>query len=464
MRFRRHFIRKALLLGGLASLLLAAGCQYTTTPADLLIAPKPVPENAALTDALHTILPLQAKLSVVTHEDANSAILQLDGDGDGRKEAFVVFADESGTQRVMVLEQTSGGWRERFTFAETSTYGVDVLRAADLDGDGVPEVMIGWNQFGEPQHILTLYHIGRTAGQKGAPRPLAELPYDTMGIGDADGDGRPEIGLIQLQRLKLTAGIDIYRFADGEAAKLASAPLDGSVNAYLQVKLGQLAPGQYGVVGDAAIGTNSSTTTMLAWEDGALARIYPPKSPGDENVQTNANAVLSGDANGDGMLDIPQLTEAPGQADGVPYSDLLWIEVDKQWDGQGGFLTVARRYADAGNAYAIQIPDEWTGFTFRRPAGGGPSDIALDAYDEETGQRAEVLTVRAAALDAWDDREGELQADDVRYLKLGTADGLVYYAVWHDKLQEGGRLTTAGPGSFPPDEAEMKRLFKLLTP
>ncbi|MBO7747933.1 hypothetical protein I8J29_27450 [Paenibacillus sp. MWE-103] len=464
MRIRRHFIRKALLLGGLASLLLAAGCQYTTTPADLLMAPKPVPENAALTEALRTILPLQAKLSVVTHEEADSAILQLDGDGDGRKEAFVVFADESGTQRVMVLEQTSGGWRQRFTFAETSAYGVDVLRAADLDGDGIPEVMIGWNQFGEPQHILTLYHIGREAGETGPPKPLAELPYDTMGIGDADGDGSPEIGLIQLQRLKLTAGLDLYRFAEGEAVKLASAPLDGSVNAYLQVKLGQLAPDKYGVVGDAAIGSNSSTTTMLVWEDGKLVQIYPPKSPSDENVQTNANAVLSGDANGDGMLDIPLLAEAPGQSDGVPYSDLLWIEVDKQWNGRGGFLVVARRYTDAGGTFAIQIPSEWTGFTFRRPADGSPSDIALDAYDEESGRRAEVLTVRVAALDAWDDREGKLQADEARYLKLGAADGLVYYAVWHDKLLEGGRLSAAGPGSFPPDEAEMKRLFKLQAP
>ena len=94
----------------------------------------------------------------------------------------------------MMLEQTAGGWRQRFTFAETSAYGVDVLRAADLDRDGQPELMIGWDQFGEPQHILTLYHISGDNADAKPPKPLAELPYDTMGIGDGNGDGNPEIG------------------------------------------------------------------------------------------------------------------------------------------------------------------------------------------------------------------------------------------------------------------------------
>lgn len=456
-------MRAAFLLGGLAVLLLTAGCRYTKTPADLLMAPRPMPTNTALAAALKNILPLRAKLAVVTHEAANASILEFDGDGDGTKEAFVVFADETGTQHAMVLEQSAGSWRQRVTFAESSAYGVDVLRAEDLDRDGVPELMIGWNQFGEPQHILTLYHLSPDPRDISPPKPIAELPYDTMGIGDGNGDGSPEIGLINLQGIKMTATIGMYQFRGDNVSKIASAGLDGSVNGYIQVKLGKLAPGKFGIVTDAAIGSNSSTSTMLVWNAGKLIQVFPPPTSGDENVQTNANAVLSGDGNGDGMLEVHKLREAPGQSEGVPYSDLLWIEEYKQWNGSDDFAVVGSRYTDAASAYAIQIPPSWSEYTFRRPLVGGRSDIALDAYNETTGAREEILTVHVVPIGDWGSQEGKLQDEDSRYLELGRGSGLVYYAVWHDKLPDEQEQTgTSVQGTFPPDEAEMKRLFKQL--
>ena len=226
----------------------------------------------------------------------------------------------------------------------------------------------------------------------------------------------------------------MYRFRDGAVSKLVSAALDGSVNGYIQAKLGKIAPDRFGVVADAAIGSNSSTSTMLAWIDGKLIQVYPPRSSGDENVQTNANAVLSGDGNDDGILDIHALTEAPGQSDGVAYSDLLWIEDYKQWNGIDHFDLVGRRYTDPDGTYAIDLPLSWTGFTFRHPPEGGVSDIALDAYNEETGSREEQLAVRVVPLGGWNAEEGKLQEADSRYLELGRSDGLVYYAVWKNKL------------------------------
>ncbi|QHT59325.1 VCBS repeat-containing protein [Paenibacillus lycopersici] len=464
-RILRAASRTALLLAGLAGLMAAAGCRYTTTPADLLLTPRSTPGNAALTEALHGLLPVTAKLAVVTHESSNASILQLDGDGDGRMEAFVVFADESGTTRVMVLEQSGTSWKRRFVFAESSAYGVDVLRVADLDRDGRPELMIGWNQFGEPQHMLTLYHMPPSEDYPTAPKPIAELPYDTMGIGDGNGDGNPEIGLVTLHRLKMTASIGLYQFREDKVSKVASALLDGSVNGYMQVTLGQLAPGKYGVTTDAAIGANSSISTMMVWSAGKLVRIYPPQTSSEDNVQTNANAVLSGDANGDGIIDVHVLREAPGQSEGVPYSGLLWIEEYRQWDGKNGFYLAGSRYYDSNGMYEIGIPLSWSGYTFRRPAGGGSGDIALDAYDVRTGEREEILTVRTVPLADWGSQEGKLQNADSRYLELGRGNGLVYFAVWHDRQPDDGpniETEAAKQGDFPPDEAEMKRLFKLL--
>ncbi|WP_308637837.1 FG-GAP repeat domain-containing protein [Paenibacillus silvisoli] len=463
MYIPRWITRAALLV----CLLVLTGCQITATPADLLLNPRSTPENAALASAVREQLPPRTKLSLAMQEPANSAVLQMDVDGDGKREAFVVYSDEAGTEHVMMLRSVEGTWKQWFTFAESSNYGVDVLRVADLDRDGKTELMIGWNQYGEPQHMLTLYHIDLAAPFDQPPNPLVELPYDTMGTGDADGDGNAELALIQLQRQKMTASIGIYRLYGDRLDKMASAMLDGSVNEYLQLKLGKIAPNRYGVLADAAIGADASTTTMLAWEGGELKVIYPPMETGDDNVQINANVQLSGDGNGDGIMELHTLREAPGQSEGVAYSDLLWIEQHKQWNGADAFDVVNERYVDAYHSYALQLPMSWKDYTFRRLTDGSVDDVALDRYVEETNTREEILALRVIAVADWNKTEQQLQEEGRRYMPLGSGSGLVYVAVWHDLLpkdegEEGEQRVAAAEGAFPPDEAELKRLFKLL--
>ncbi|RAP74401.1 FG-GAP repeat domain-containing protein [Paenibacillus montanisoli] len=458
---RQWIKRTALLL----SLLVLSGCQITATPADLLLNPRSTPENAALASAVRELLPPRAKLSLAMKEPANSAVIRMDADGDGKREAFVVYSDEGGAEHVMVLRGADGGWEQWFTFAESSNYGVDVLRTGDLDRDGKPELLIGWNQFGEPQHMLTLYHIDSAAQIMEPPKPLSELPYDTMGSGDADGDGDAELALIQLQRQELTASIGIYRFQGDQLGKIASTMLDGSVNEYLQVKLGKIAQNRYGVLADAAIGADASTTTMLAWQAEELVPIYPPEVSGDDKVQINANVQLSGDDNGDGILELHTLREAPGQSQGIAYSDLLWIEQHKQWNGNGGFDVVGERYVDAYRSYELQLPMSWSDYTFRKLTDGGADDVALDRYVEETNKREEILALRVIPVADWSEKEQLFQEEGRRYELLASGSGLVYVAVWRDwpaKEEADGEREASVKGVFPPDEAEMKRLFKLL--
>ncbi|AZN39528.1 FG-GAP repeat domain-containing protein [Paenibacillus albus] len=475
---RKYSIRRsAFFLIGLLVFIVVSGCQFTATPADLLQGPRSTPDGAALTAAVQRELPARAKLSLAMQESSNTAVLKMDVDGDGQPEALVTYADEGSNQHVLVLRNVNGAWRKWFIFAETSSYGIDVLRTTDLDRDGEPELLIGWNQYGEPKHMLTLYHVPVNTDEVNVPKPIAELPYDTMGIGDGQGDGRPELALIKLQRDKMQASIGIYQFAANQVQKVGAAELDGSVNDYLQVRLGKVSPDRYGIIADASIGANSSTTTMLAWEAGKLVQVYPPRATGDDQVQINARTQLSGDRNGDDILDLTMLREAPGQSEGVAYSDLLWIEQYRQWDGHSYFSVVGQQYVDPNQTYAVTIPDSWSNYTFSRLKDGSDSDVALDAFDPVKGLHKEILALRVIPIAEWSKEEHQLNEDGSRYLELETQGGLVYVAIWNEMAasgkdsadtesasdsdgdeQQARKLT----GVFPPDEAEMKQLFKLL--
>ena len=437
-------------------LLSLTGCQYTATPADLLLNPQSTPENAVLASAVRDALPSRAKLSLPVQEKSDSAVMKADIDGDGHLEALVTFINNNEAQQVMVLRSNNeGGWKYWFTFEESSNYGVDVLRVTDLDHDGKPEVLIGWNQYGEPEHLLNIYHIGPSYKGDIPLKPLKELAYDTMSQGDVDGDGKSELVLIRLNSEKRTASIHVFRFLGGAVLAAASAPMDGFVNGYYNIAIGKIALKRFGIITDAVVGAHSSNTTMLLWDKGKLLKIYPSAERVAQNEDNLMDALVAGDGNGDGILDIHVLREAPGQ-EGVPYSDLVWIEQYKQWDGEGHFRVVGERYADYEQNYALRIPSGWKDYTFQHPPGGGKSDIAIDYYQPETGKRIEVIVIHVLPLKDWDEREKQLQENSSEYVMLNQAAGMVYYAVW-DKLKDAQKVSP-----LPPSEMAMKNLFMLL--
>jgi hypothetical protein len=449
---------------GSISLLILNGCQYTATPADLLLNPRSTPDNAKLASAVRDALPPRAKLSLPDQGASDAAVNKADIDGDGRPEAIVTFVNDNDTQQVMVLKQTSGGgWKPWFTFAESSTYGIDLVRTIDLDHDGQPEVLIGWDQYGEPQHTLNIYHIEKGYNGVKPPVAIAEISYDTIGIGDADGDGKSELAVINLNRDQMKASIQVKRIAGNTVSEAASAPLNGAVNGYYNLVAGRIAPQRYGIIADAGVGAHSSYTVMLAWAGGKLIKIYPLPAASGEVTENNSRQTFGGDGNGDGILDINVTREAPGQKEGLPYSDLLWIEQYKQWDGAGRFKVVSERYVDSADGYELRFPIEWRGrYTIREISDDGDNEIAVDYYHRLSGRRAELFAVLPTPIADWSGKEKQLQGESRHYVILSKAEGFVYAAVW-----------AAAPSGWPerevqeyrlmlPDESKLRKIFKLL--
>ncbi|MBB3111941.1 hypothetical protein FHS18_004009 [Paenibacillus phyllosphaerae] len=469
-----------------AGLLVLAGCQYTATPADLLLAPQATAENAAIAAAVQDALPPRAKLTVTDQGKTTSAIRKEDVDGDGRKEVIVTYVNEREEEKVMVLtsgsgsgEQSASGWHHWFTFTESSGYGVDWIEVSDLDDNGQPELFIAWNSYGDPYHQVNVYTVqGGEELRQYPPAPLAELPYEMARLGDVDGDGQEELVLITHDRDNLRAALHLYRLSGKEMLDELSTPIDGSVSGYYNLAIGQIAKGRYGLVMDAGIGAHSSMTHMFAWEDGQLKRVYPPLSEGDEE-HVNDSSTFGGDGNHDGVLDIELLTPAPGQAEDVPYSEMLWIEKRKQWDGEGNFITVQERYVDYEQGYAIRFKSEWynkvtvshsnSSADAENPIDEAaalleavPEGIVFEQYSEETGQRAPLFAIYMVPLDNWGAFEQNWKDNGVRYNQVLKAAGMIYAVEWKDAPADWSERDQERFVSLQPDVEELKREFELL--
>lgn len=453
-----------LLSACIIGLLAMTGCQYTATPADLLISARATPENAELAAAVRDALPPRAKLTVPDHDQSISAVRKVDIDGDGRQEALVTFMNDAEVKQLMVLKNKGDGWKLWFIFGESSNYGIDFFEAADLDGDGKLELLVGWNEFGDPEHALNIYRVDPDEVYHEPPKPIAEIEYSLARVGDVTGDGRTEVVLIRNDREQMKTTLYVYRMEQGNLRNVISVPLESGVNGYYNMAIGQVAVGRYGIVADAGVGAHSSMTTMLAWENGKLIKIFPRSAAG-EAESGNFYSTISGDSNNDGILDIIMMREAPGQAEDIPYSETLWIEQRKQWDGGDNFDIISEQYSDYNKRYALKFPDRWRGkITLSRPesAENGQVLFSVLSASEKVTIMLPLLAIHSIPVKEWNTAEQAWQAKGAKYAEITQAAGLVYAVEWKEAREDWTDEEQLLHAQMSPDIDEIKQMFAIL--
>jgi len=446
------------------------GCQYTATPADLLLGPRETPENAVLAAAVREALPARAKLSLPDQDEAMSAVRKMDVDGDGRKEAIVTFINDSENQQVLILKEGSDGWQLWFIFGESSGYGIDWIDTADLDGDGQPELLIGWKQFMVPNGLLNVYRIQSDKDYKAPPKPIAELDYSSAVLGDIDGNGRSEIVLIREEQQAeedqlygvMNRTLHVYRMEQGMVTNTEAVSLPSEVNGYYNLAVGKIAKDRYGMVADAGLGAHSSMTLMLAWENGGLVQVYPSRSSSEYDRSFNVYSTLSGDENNDGILDIQVMKEALDQP-AAAMSELILIDQRKQWDGKENFHVVMEQYVDYAKRYSLRFPQTWYDqVTLRRPKEEEKGQLYVDIYEATSDKRLPLFVIHSTPLADWHALEQAWQDQGVKYSELVKGAGMVYAVEWKEPSEDWTEEERALFTGLQPDENELKRLFKLL--
>ncbi|AJY74336.1 FG-GAP repeat domain-containing protein [Paenibacillus beijingensis] len=479
---KRPLLRIAAAASALISLLVSAGCSYTAAPADLLQAPAVDQTEAALSAAVGKLLPRGSKLQLPDRGDRTEAVRTVDLDGDGAPEALVSYTDYAGLSKLMILKQEQGVWTTWGEMAGSRFNGLEWVKVTDLDGDKQPEILVGcYNNNGSVrrsafgwEYMLYLYTMdkNRLRDESGAKvlQPLANFPYQAAAAGDVDGDDRQEIAAVQSDANGISQLV-IYHFSGGRLKLASRLAIEGSVNAYTGIAIGKLTPDRYGLIADASVGANSGLSIIVEWDNG-LKRLYPAE---DEAARgNNPRSVVSGDINGDGILEWPRLVVAPGQTDAA-ISDAFFLTQYVRWNeklgkgespaaGQDPFTVVSTEYNNDQYGISVQIPNRWQGlFAMTRPDGKAYGVASFDYYNEKSGVAANMWTLYAVPQDEWDSVQKAWKDQSLQSVYIRAANGLVYAAIvtpgppdsWtqQDKDQFGTML---------PDEEQIASAVRLL--
>ena len=295
-----------------------------------------------------------------------SAFVYNDLDGDGTEECVAFYASKTDSDAVHMnlLAQDNGQW---YSVCDAVGSGSDVgaVAFADVDGDGVSEIIVTWSiAESKESRFLTLY--GKYNKNDGVVALMNEKFTATHTL-DVNRDGKDEIFIASLETVNnaYVAYGKLFAYNDGTGAiELVSvANLDPAVTSYLQI-VDDTDGGICRLYIDGVVSqTHISTQIVEIPADSMILRLPLPEDREFSNLTLRTGRLCCADIDNDGRIEVPGYEElSAGEVldrdNGV--AEGLRMTVWKQY--RGGMLTAVRRYIESPDGdYSFTLPADVIG-------------------------------------------------------------------------------------------------------
>lgn len=353
-----------------------------------------------------------------------SAIVTKDITGDRKEEALALYkaADGSGGTTISFMTQTDGKWTIMRSFTNPSVQ-VDRICFADLDDDGMKEVVVGWGN--SSVNLCSAYVYDYT--QTGVLEIPMEYGYGEMAVTNLVNEGQDELFIATLTSDNKEAMGQIIRLSEGALQIVEAASLDPTVLQYSQISTGLISQNQKGIILDGLRADNSMVTQVIYWnaEKETLQAPYSGKSSQNINI-TSRNAVASytsRDIDGNSIIEFPVVNILPGSDDTSkdPVSYLInWSQFDVQTQAP---VRVMSTVINSRDGFWYLFPESWRGKVTCRSDASTHSTVFYEwLQDDGTGSPAlgaAILKIQVFSAEDW-----ETQAKG--YTRLIERGGMVY--------------------------------------
>ena len=300
-------------------LLLCGGCSLDVE--GFLRPPKAQGEQQAIEAALETYLRdttgkvnVQYTLQYPSEGEYTTAFIVCDAqvrpltDGVGTAAlavAFYTLSSEPDATHINLLRRSGNEW---FSVSDRAGFGADVMQVAfgDLDGDGVNEILTGWDIYNTRDHRLTALTVGDELIPLAGDALYTQLYVGKMPAGEQDSLLLLRIGGAN----EVTATLETA--AGGALVSRGSVRLDGYIQQFGSMTLCRLAEGVHGLYVEAVKSGGTVVTELIYYDDTGL---HAPFYNADGNVTdatTRPGGIAAADADGDGLLEIPLGQPLPG--------------------------------------------------------------------------------------------------------------------------------------------------------
>ena len=333
------------------AVLVLTGCLRITAD-DLYFLPEISEEYLRLQAHISILLSQGAEFAPPTRGPNRQAVQLRDLNGSGTNEVIAFFSvPAESVLRVYIFELVDGDYVIA-DFIEGVGTEIESVRYVDMDGDGIMELVIGW-QMGSALRYMTIYSISDFHHRL----LVSGVEYSEISVFDVTGDGNDDVIVFRMPAFEFGAAAEVYSLMqDGEIVK-SEARLSTGIESINRIMTGRLIDGTPAVFVDSegTFETGSLVTDVLAIYSGGFSNISLTASSG-VSESTVRHRMSSSDINKDGIIKVPTLRLLIAQSE-TEYFAIDWYAFRP--NGQSNLILTT--YHNNFDEWFLILPLDWRG-------------------------------------------------------------------------------------------------------
>ncbi|MCL2366252.1 MAG: VCBS repeat-containing protein [Oscillospiraceae bacterium] len=398
MREKKHKILITML--ALVASLFLSGCLLRISADDLYRLPELSEDYLRIQGHINTILNAGAEFSPPISGPNRQSVQLMDISGDGTNEVIAFFRvpDES-RLKIYIFEMRDGDYSVAAIIEGAGT-AIESIRYVDMNGDGVMEIIVGW-QLGDAFKHMEIYSVADWNAVL-----LASAEYEGITVFDLDGDGNDDIIVLRLPTLESGAVAQSFRLTEDRDMLTSQVALSAGVEAFSRVMRGTLLDGVAAIFveGEGVFEEGSFVTDILAFRHGVFLNVSMRESSGVSDETVRQRRILSSDVSGDGQIKVPIPRRLRAQTDTAYYA-MDWYLFDSRGHSRLAFST----FHNPTDEWFLILPIDWRGrVSVRRDDAVSGERTVIFSYivGDDGGPFEDFLKVYRLTGDAREERAG----------------------------------------------------------
>jgi len=369
----------------LCTLLLLSGC-LSITADELYSLPEVSEEYLRLQAHINVVLNQGAEFAPPARGPNRQAVQLKDLSGTGTNEVIAFFSEPAeSTLKIYIFELIGDDYAIADIIEGFGTQ-IESVRYADMDGDGIKEIIVGW-QMGPALKYMSIYSIVGFHSQAF----VSGEEYSEITVCDMDANGNEDIIVLKLPTQE--AGATAKRFslmADGEIVT-EEVRLSSGIESITRVLSGKLiddVPAIF-VESEGRFENGSLVTDILARQNDLFTNISlrPSSGVSDDTIR---HRMSSAEINNDGIIKTPALRRLVAQSE-TEYYAIDWYA----FRSSGSSRLMLTTYHNNFDEWFLILPFDWREKVSvrREDAVPGERTIIFYYYSAEDETHEEILKI-----------------------------------------------------------------------